>query len=103
MDRVIKVGFEMFLKSKDGRFTKVCSQLYIVHRGEKRNVQFYGRKYLIQYYDHSNENYGVSIEDIEDKSTYVGFHNNVDCQHCLFSLDTWDEELLNVYIMNVGV
>ncbi len=102
MKEIMKVNFRLhLLKKRCARteYSLVCSQSYIIKRGEKRRVVFCGKEFQINYYQFGPD-IGIEITDIEDTSTYFGFHENVDFRNCTISLDTWDDMLLGISIMD---
>lgn len=76
----------------------VCDQTYTMELCRTRKIEFCGREYIIKYQDVCPKK--IVIQDNEDKSTTVIFHEDVDCNGVNFSLDTWDMELLKIYIVH---
>lgn len=101
MKEIMKVNFRLHLLKKGcirEEWSLVCAQSYTVKKGEKRKVVFCGKEFQINYYKFGSD-VGIEITDMEDTSTYLGFHDNVEFQSCMVSLDTWDDMLLGISII----
>ena len=99
MGEVIKISFMLYLKPMDEKWKVVCRQSYSLKLGEKRRVTFYSREYELYYYDNNGVR-EVNIHDCEDWSTSISFYSNILRTSCSVSLNTWDEELLNITLIN---